>query len=64
LYYYTNGRPETELNADQRGRITTTFAARKGTDSPQMAVFNRAVNLANDLLPPVVVRTIKKFRNK
>jgi hypothetical protein len=64
LYYYTNGRPITELNADQRGRITTTFAARKGADSPQMAIFNRAVNLANDLLPPIVVRTIKRFRNK
>ena len=27
-----------------------------------MTVFNNMVNLANDLLPPVVVRGIKKFR--
>ena len=64
LYYYTNGRPESELNADQRGRITTTFAARKGVDSTKMTVFNKMVNMANDLLPPIVVRNIKKFRNK
>jgi Rps23 Pro-64 3,4-dihydroxylase Tpa1-like proline 4-hydroxylase len=64
LYYYSNGRPANELNDDQRGRITTTFAARKGIDSKKMKAFNTFVNLANDLLPPLVVRTIKKFRNK
>jgi hypothetical protein len=64
LYYYTNGRPESELADDQRGRITTTFAARKGQDSVKMTQFNKAVNLANDLLPPILVRNIKKFRNK
>lgn len=62
LYYYTNGRPESEVNAAHAKRITTTFAARKGQDSPKMTVFNNAVNLANDLLPPIVVKGIKKFR--
>ena len=28
-----------------------------------MKWFNTAVNLANDLLPPIVVKAIKKFRN-
>jgi hypothetical protein len=64
LYYYTNGRPENELAEDQRGRITTTFAARKGQDSSKMTQFNKMVNLANDFLPPILVRTLKKFRNK
>lgn len=64
LYYYTNGRPTTELREGDQNRITTTFAQRKGVDSSKMTVFNNAVNLANDLLPPIVVRTIKKFRNK
>lgn len=64
LYYYTNGRPEDEISPENRTRITTTFMARKGQDSAQMAVFNKAVNLANDLLPPLVVRWIKRFRNK
>lgn len=64
LYYYTNGRPKDELSEDQAGRITTTFAARKGQDSAEMSRFNTLVNLANDWLPPAVVRTIKKFRNK
>lgn len=64
LYYYTNGRPTYELRDGDQTRITTTFAQRKGIDSSKMTIFNNAVNLANDLLPPIVVRTIKKFRNK
>lgn len=64
LYYYTNGRPKTELSEDQQGRITTTFVARKGQDSAKMGRFNTFVNFANDILPPALVRTIKKFRNK
>ncbi len=62
LYYYTNGRPDSEVSEENRRRITTTFAARKGQDSAKMTVFNNMVNFANDLLPPVVVRGIKKFR--
>lgn len=64
LYYYTNGRPEDEISPENRKRITTTFAARKGQDSTKMTVFNNMVNLANDVLPPFLVRTIKKYRNK
>ncbi|MBY5958942.1 2OG-Fe(II) oxygenase [Membranicola marinus] len=62
LYYYSNGRSDS-VDTVTGKRITTTFASRKGQDSPRMKVYNNAVNLANDLLPPIVVRTIKKFRN-
>lgn len=62
LYYYTNGRPDSEVSEENRRRITTTFAARKGQDSAKMTLFNNMVNFANDLLPPVIVRGIKKFR--
>ncbi len=62
LYYYSNGRPDSEVNEAHRNRITTTFAARRGKDSSKMAVFNTMVNLANDLLPPVIVKGIKKIR--
>ena len=62
LYYYTNGRPASEVGEAHRNRITTTFAARKGKDKPQMALFNKMVNLANDLLPPILVKGIKRFR--
>ena len=62
LYYYSNGRPASEVSEANRNRITTTFAARKGQDSARMTAFNSAVNLANDLLPPILVKTIKKFR--
>ena len=62
LYYYTNGRPASEVSEERRQRITTTFAARKGKDSSRMTAFNSMVNLANDLLPPIVVKGIKRFR--
>lgn len=64
LYYYTNGRPESEVSKKDRGRITTTFAAREGMDSGNMKNYNRMVNLANNVLPSGVVDLIKKFRNK
>ena len=63
LYYYTNGRPKQELKASEQQRITTTFAERKGMDSPAMRRYNNMVNLANRILPAGVVRFIKKFRN-
>ena len=64
LYFYTNGRPSTEVSAEQRNRITTTFSARKGMDSSKMKTFNNMVNVLNDVLPPFLVRWIKKLRNK
>jgi len=63
LYYYTNGRPKGELKAFEQSRITTTFAERKGADSSAMRRYNTMVNLANRVLPPGVIRFIKKFRN-
>lgn len=63
LYYYTNGRPDQELDKSQRGRITTTFASREGLDSSEMKRYNQMVNFANKVLPPAVIRFIKKFRN-
>jgi Rps23 Pro-64 3,4-dihydroxylase Tpa1-like proline 4-hydroxylase len=64
LYYYSNGRPASELDASQANRITTTFIDRKGKDSFSMKLFNNSVNFANRILPNSVVRIIKSFRNK
>ncbi|MFN0276086.1 MAG: 2OG-Fe(II) oxygenase [Chitinophagales bacterium] len=63
LYYYTNGRPDNEISKDQRNRITTEFAGRKGLDSNKMKTYNTTVNFLNRVLPGSVVRFIKKFRN-
>ncbi len=63
LYYYTNGRPRGELKAVEQSRITTTFADRKGVDSPAMRRYNNMVNLANRILPAGLIRFIKRFRN-
>lgn len=64
LYYYTNGRPDEELNHTEANRITTTFAARKGQDAGSMVRYNRMVNTLNQVLPDSVIHWIKKQRNK
>lgn len=63
LYYYTNGRSDS-VDKVTGSRITTTFVSRKSQDNTKMRVYNSAVNLANELLPPIVVKSIKKLRNK
>jgi len=62
LYYYSDGRPSSELNRSQRGRITTTFKARKGKDSSKLTLFNAMSNLANNLLPMEVIKFIKRYK--
>lgn len=62
LYYYTNGRPEHELDKASRDRITTTFKERKGVDSSKMTTYNNAVNFANKVLPKSVIKMIKAKR--
>lgn len=64
LYYYTNGRPEEELNKSQRNRITTTFSNRKGIDSNQMKYYIKLVNLANRIIPNFLIEKLKAKRNK
>ncbi|WP_236976930.1 2OG-Fe(II) oxygenase [Membranihabitans maritimus] len=63
LYYYTNGRSDS-VDKVTGSRITTTFVSRKSRDNTKMKVYNTAVNLANEILPPIVVKSIKKLRNK
>lgn len=63
LYYYTNGRPKSELKQSEAKRITTTFAEREGIDSADMKKYNTMVNVANRILPKPVISLIKRFRN-
>lgn len=64
LYYYTAERPEDEVQGKDRGRVTTTFAERKGMDSSKMKRYNKMVNFANKVIPNGLITFIKKFRNK
>lgn len=64
LYYYTNGRPENELDKGQKNRITTTFSNRKGLDSDKMKYYNKMVNLANAIIPDFIIEKLKSKRNK
>ena len=64
LYYYTNGRPEDELDKGQKNRITTTFSNRRGLDSSKMKYYNKMVNLANAIIPDFIIERLKSKRNK
>lgn len=64
LYYYTEERPDDEVQGKDKGRVTTTFAERKGIDDKSMTRYNKMVNLANKVLPNGLITFIKKFRNK
>lgn len=64
LYYYTNGRPDSELKASEKNRITTTFKGRAGEDTSKMKAYNVLVNTANKVLPDPVVKFLKSKRNK
>lgn len=63
LYYYSNGRPSTEINQGLEDH-TTLFIARKGdTIDEQMVKFNKkqgVKELFKDLTPPLVFRLAKK----
>ena len=64
LYYYTNGRPISELNESQKNRITTTFSNRKGLDNSKMEYYNKLVNIANTIIPDFIIEKLKSKRNK
>lgn len=64
LYYYTNGRPISELNKSQKNRITTTFSNRKGLDNSKMKYYNKLVNIANTIIPDFIIERLKSKRNK
>jgi len=63
LYYYTNGRPKEEVN-DGLEDHTTLFKERKGVDSASMKAYNGLVNLAVDIMPPALYRTLRNMRKK
>ena len=63
LYYYTNGRPKEEVN-DGLEDHTTLFKERKGVDSASMKMYNGLVNIAIDIMPPLLYRTLRNIRKK
>lgn len=58
LYYYTNGRPPEEISDSH----STLFQARPGEDLGQLRF--RLMDLAKDLLPPVVTRLIRRHTGR
>ncbi len=61
LYYYSNGRPQSELS-DRGADEHTKFVDRKGNKSEsKMRKFNTLVNIANEITPPIILKGIKKI---
>jgi hypothetical protein len=61
LYYYSNGRPASELT-ERGAAVTTKFVDRKGNKSEaKMRTFNTVVNVITDITPPILLRTAKKL---
>jgi hypothetical protein len=61
LYYYSNGRPSSEINAGLEEH-TTVFQSRKGVkkDKDAMRRSYSAKAFIKDILPPIITRAIKK----
>lgn len=57
LYYFTNGRPAEEVT----GEHTTIFRPR-GPDDLRPTIAQRARGLARDLLPPIIMRQLRRAR--
>lgn len=58
FYYYTNGRPASEINPGKEILTTTTFVARE-EDSTAMKRYNSFVVLMQNILPPILVKIAK-----
>ncbi len=63
LYYYTNGRPASEINSGLEDH-NTLFKARKGDEvDAKMKKFNMlqsTKDFVKDLIPPIIMKMIKK----
>lgn len=64
LYYYTNGRPVSEINSGLEDH-NTLFKVRKGTSvDKEMVIFNnkeKFKNLIKDLMPPILTKTARSL---
>lgn len=63
FYYYTNGRPASEIIPGKEILTTTTFIARE-QDSAQMKRYNAFVVFMQNILPPFVVKLAKNILNR
>lgn len=67
LYYYSNGRPANEINKGLEEH-NTLFVDRKGYEEDNtMRQFNQKQNfkqVIKDLIPPILLKVIKKFSSK
>ena len=67
LYYYTNGRPDNEINKELE-KHSTLFKARQG-DMEDKIAFKNIENygyksLIKDFTPPIIIKTLKTLANK
>lgn len=64
LYYYSNGRPAEELSTRGADKHTK-FVDRKGNKTEaSMRRFNKAVEIATDITPPIILRGLRALVSK
>ena len=66
LYYYTNGRPDNEINKGLE-KHSTLFKAREGDTDDKIAFKNNKYgykSLIKDLTPPIIFKILKSNTNK
>ena len=64
LYYYTNGRPAHEVNGgiEEHGTLFRSRAGIIGDVTPEDSISIKSI--IKDLVPPVIIKTIKKIRRQ
>jgi hypothetical protein len=60
LYYYSNGRPISEINQGYEDHGTL-FKNRAGVDKKQMTGLSLN-KIVRDLVPPIIMKGIRKIR--
>ncbi len=59
LYYYTNGRPASEINKNLENH-STLYVGRQGVDNDIKKII-RVKSIIRDFVPPIVIKTFRKI---
>ena len=61
LYYYTNGRPQEEIDPFKKEHMTIFKERADGLDGNKMKNFNTLVNIVENVTPPIILKGVKKL---
>ena len=61
LYYYTNGRPQEEIDPFKKEHMTIFKERADGLDGNKMKNFNTLVNIVENVTPQIILKGVKKL---